>query len=91
MPVVAIESALQMLVLLGLQEIVVVTALREEASVDVVAVVADLVCGRAERVFVHGDQLRVFGLFVFVEGDLKLGFLEFVFESVKTRCCMYVS
>lgn len=62
MPVVAVETALQMGVTLSLKQIVVVTLLGEEVHVVVLAVVANLLDHGTDSCLVFPDQFGVLGL-----------------------------
>lgn len=78
MPVIALQAALEMGVLFGLQEVVVVALLRQEVRLVVAAVVADEFGYLADPLFVLVDKVPVFlilGLEVlnatFLPGQLK--------------------
>jgi hypothetical protein len=82
MPVIAVQTALQMLVLLLLQQVVVVAFLFQKATLDAQAVVADLLGHGANGILIHGDEFGVLALLMFVRFN-KIVFLEkFTFEFV---------
>ena len=88
---VAIQSALQVLVLLLLQEVVVVSALCEKAPFDAETVVADSFGHGSDGVFVHGDEVGVFALLVLVGFDERFFLEEFVLEFADSCFCECVS
>ena len=72
MPVIAVQSALQVLVLLLLQEVVVVSSLFKEAAFNPKTVVADSFSHVSYSIFVHGNEVGVLALFVLVGFDERV-------------------